>query len=681
MNIDRNDPRLSAYALGEMEEKDKALFEREMDDGARAEVDAIRAMAGEVDAEFRRTLVRGLATSQRRAIARASRGRPWKRLAAAALLLVTAGIFAVDAVQRDSEFWPDTGTEFAKRASPRELDAVVTDFEAAPVNLMGTGGAGGGGGGAEDDVDVNGEATFLEPIDLRTENYPLDEGVKAGAVNQAKKNVLALLRETVESQTARLDPDATQAANREAYDRIVENGFRRTRDQNHSTFSIDVDTASYANVRRFLNSGRLPPKDAVRVEELVNYFRYDYAPPSDGPFATHVELAACPWNARHKLARIAIKGREIEIKKRPKTNIVFLIDVSGSMQSPDKLALLQQGLGLLVEQLDERDRVAIVVYAGAAGCVLGPTSGAKRDVIRAAIENLRAGGSTNGGQGIRLAYALARKHFVKGGVNRVMLCTDGDFNVGVTDRGSLTRLIEEEAKSGVYLSVLGFGTGNYQDASMEELSNRGNGNYAYVDSLREARKVLVEQMSGTLVTIAKDVKIQLFFNPKKVGGWRLIGYENRVLAAQDFNDDQKDAGDIGAGHTVTALYELVPAGTSVPGAPVDPNPFVKEGAAVEDDAWFQLRLRYKRPDGDKSSLIERFVTESGGCFDEASPEFRWAAGVAAFGMLLRESPHVDGANLGAVEAICGGAVGPDPNGHRNEFLGLVRRAASLSADR
>ncbi|MHC4450687.1 MAG: vWA domain-containing protein, partial [Planctomycetota bacterium] len=462
-----------------------------------------------------------------------------------------------------------------------------------------------------------------------------------------------------------------------AYDRIQENTFRRTSDKDISTFSIDVDTASYSQVRRYLASGQRPPKDAVRIEELINYFSYDYAPPAEGAFATHVELAACPWNGRHLLARIALKGREIAVAKRPQSNIVFLIDVSGSMQSADKLELLKRGLELLIAKLDERDRVSIVVYAGAAGCVLGPTNGAKKNVIRGVLGSLEAGGSTNGGQGIQLAYELARKNFVKEGTNRVLLCTDGDFNVGMTDRGSLSRLIEKEAKSGVFLSVLGFGTGNYQDASMEDLSNRGNGNYAYIDSLREARKVLVEQMSGTLVTIAKDVKIQIYFNPSKVEGWRLIGYENRVLAAKDFNDDKKDAGDIGAGHTVTALYELVPAGSSIPGAEVDPNPFVERKVVGNDRSLFRLRLRFKRPDSDKSTLIERDITERGAGFDQASPEFRWAAGVAAFGMLMRGSDYIEGANLGAVEEICAGARGEDSGGYRAEFLELVQRARKL----
>jgi len=456
--------------------------------------------------------------------------------------------------------------------------------------------------------------------------------------------------------------------------------FTRADKVDVSTFSIDVDTASYAQVRRMLLSNQIPPAHLIRVEEMVNYFRYDYAPPEDGPFAAHVEMADCPWNGKHKLARIAIKGREIDRRERPQSNLVFLVDVSGSMSDQDKLPLLQKGLGLLVDQLDERDRVSIVVYAGAAGCALEPTDGAKHEVIRAAIGALRAGGSTNGGEGIQLAYALAAKHFKKGGINRVILCTDGDFNVGITRRAELLALIAKQAESGVYLSVLGFGTGNYKDASMEELSNRGNGNYAYIDSIKEAQKTLVEEMSGTLQTIAKDVKIQVFFNPEHVAGWRLIGYENRVMAAEDFNDDKKDAGDIGAGHTVTALYELVPTGARVPDAGRDPNPFLREEKqepAVKNDAWFQLRLRYKLPDSDESTLLERFVKPSGASFDGASPDFRFAAGVAAFGLKLQGAAHLEGIELAAVEEICGSALGEDPGGYRKEFVGLVKKAREL----
>ncbi|MHC4940310.1 MAG: YfbK domain-containing protein [Planctomycetota bacterium] len=656
MSIDRTDPRLTAYALGEMDERQCREFETQLDDAARAEIEAIRALAGDLRRELADECAPALTPAQRARITRRPRRWIWP---VAALLMVALGVQIYSVAMQEPEMIVDA---YSTKSSVEPATEAAERTIAAP---------------AEESISLGRfpkKKEAAETISSYAERYEADQGSKQAVIDQRNASVLRL-RESVAVETDRIDGSATHV--REGYDRIDENPFHRTGEKHTSTFSIDVDTASYSNMRRFLVSGRLPPKDAIRVEELINYFRYDYAPPAEGAFATHVELAGCPWNSRHLLARIALKGREVVREKRPASNLVFLIDVSGSMQSSDKLQLLVRGLDLLVNELDERDRVSIVVYAGAAGCVLRPTEGTEKAAIRGALSGLRAGGSTNGGQGIQLAYALARENFIKGGVNRVLLCTDGDFNVGITDRGSLTRLIEKEAKSGVFLSVLGFGTGNYQDAAMEALSNRGNGNYAYVDSLREARKVLVEQMSGTLVTIAKDVKIQIFFNPAKIAGWRLIGYENRVLAARDFNDDKKDAGEIGAGHTVTALYELVPAGVEIPGAKVDPNPFVKPEEVTNDDALFQLRLRSKKPDSDRSTLIERDITGRGGSFDAASGEFRWAAGVAAFGMLLRESPYIEGVNLGAVEEICAGAKGEDAGGYRAEFLELVHRARNL----
>ncbi len=354
---------------------------------------------------------------------------------------------------------------------------------------------------------------------------------------------------------------SANAQGTEAYAPIVENNFESVWQQPLSTFSIDVDTASYANVRRFLNQTSMPPAEAVRIEEMLNYFHYDYAPPQDNvPFAAHTAVADCPWAPAHRLVRVALKGREIAVDKRPASNLVFLLDVSGSMQDPNKLPLVKEGLRLLVGKLDENDRVAIVVYAGASGLALPSALGSDKQKIMQAIDALVAGGSTNGASGIQLAYDTAVANFVRGGANRVILATDGDFNVGITDPDQLVALIKEKAASGIFLSVLGFGMGNLKDATLEQLADKGNGNYAYIDSLAEARKVLVEQLSGTLVTIAKDVKIQIEFNPARVQSYRLIGYENRILAKEDFNDDKKDAGEIGAGHTVTALYEVVPTG-------------------------------------------------------------------------------------------------------------------------
>jgi len=432
--------------------------------------------------------------------------------------------------------------------------------------------------------------------------------------------------------------------NTEAYDHIVENPFRKVADEALSTFSIDVDTASYANARRFLNQNALPPPGAVRIEEFINYFDYNYAPPDgEDPFAVHVEVASCPWKPEHRLARIGLKGKEIPPGARPPCNLVFLIDVSGSMQPENKLPLLKRAMELLVTQLREDDRVAIAVYAGASGLVLPPTSGDAHRTILEALNNLRSGGSTNGGEGIKLAYNTATESFLKDGVNRVILATDGDFNVGMTDESQLIDLVESKAKTGVFLSVLGFGMGNLKDATLEQLADKGNGNYAYIDDMDEARKVLVKDLLGTLVTIAKDVKIQVEFNPALVQAYRLIGYENRKLAKEDFNDDTKDAGEIGAGHTVTALYELVPPGAplAIPG--VDPLKYQQNQPALTDAAssgeLFSLKLRYKKPDQDTSRLLTFPVRDEGAACENASEDFRFAAAAAGFGMLLRNSEY------------------------------------------
>ncbi|MCB9915996.1 MAG: VWA domain-containing protein [Planctomycetes bacterium] len=481
-------------------------------------------------------------------------------------------------------------------------------------------------------------------------------------------------------EASKLDRSA-DLPNREGYAALVENAFESPTQAPLSTFSVDVDTASYANVRRLLREGRLPPPDAVRLEELVNYFRYTYAQPTlDVPFAVDVAVGAAPWAPTHRLVRLALQGRVTHPLERPAANLVFLVDVSGSMDEPDKLPLLVQGLQMLVRELDARDRVALVVYAGASGLVLDSTSCAEGTAITQALERLSAGGSTNGGAGIELAYDVAKRHFVEGGINRVLLATDGDFNVGVSDDGSLTRLIEAKAKSGVFLTVLGFGTGNLQDAKMEALADHGNGTYAYVDSVLEARKVLVEELGATLETIAKDVKVQVEFNPAEVAAYRLLGYENRKLAARDFNDDTRDAGEIGAGHTVTALYEVVPVGVEVPKASVDPlryqTPTQVSGAAYSGEL-LTVKLRYKAPDGETSKLIERVVRDERRGFDELDADTRFAAAVAAYGMLLRGSAYAGNASWDRVLAWAGAALGEDPGGYRAEFLELVRRANEL----
>ncbi|HEU4394574.1 MAG TPA: VWA domain-containing protein [Planctomycetota bacterium] len=467
----------------------------------------------------------------------------------------------------------------------------------------------------------------------------------------------------------------------EQYAHIDENPFLRVASNPLSTFSIDVDTASYALVRRFLGEGRLPPVGAVRIEELVNYFPYDYAPPEDAesPFAVHLASAPCPWTPRHRLVRVALKGRVFDEGERPPCNFVFLVDVSGSMQPPDKLPLLKQCLRLLGERLRPQDRVAIAVYAGSSGLALPSTPGTEKASVLGALDRLEAGGSTNGGSGIRLAYRVAEENFVRGGVNRVILATDGDFNVGTTSNDELVRLVEEKAKSGVFLSVLGFGTGNYKDDRLEALADRGNGNYAYIDSLSEGRKVLVEQAGGTLQTIAKDVKIQVEFNPARVAGYRLLGYENRLLRAQDFDDDRKDAGEIGAGHTVTAFYEVVPAGQPVP-APKDPELKYQsptESAAAGGAESLTVKLRWKAPDGDTSRLGEFPFVDAGGSLADADQEFRFGAAVACFGMVLRGSAHAGGATQDLVLELGTEAVGADPLGWRREFLALAAKARAM----
>ncbi len=470
-----------------------------------------------------------------------------------------------------------------------------------------------------------------------------------------------------------------EPANTEAFDAITDNAFLAVRENPLSTFSIDVDTASYAIVRRFLNERQLPPKGAVRIEELLNYFTYDYPQPQgDAPFSAAMEVATCPWTPAHRLVRIGLKGREIAKDNRPASNLVFLIDVSGSMQPANRLPLLKQSLGLLIDQLGEEDRVGIVVYAGSSGCVLQPTH--DKAEMRLALDRLEAGGSTNGASGIELAYQLAKKSFIKGGTNRVILATDGDWNVGVTNQSDLTEMITKQAKSGVFLTVLGFGMGNLKDAMLVKLAGKGNGNSAYLDTLPEAKKVLVEQFSGTIVTIAKDVKIQVEFNPAQVSGYRLIGYEKRLLAKEDFHDDQKDAGEIGAGHTVTALYEVVPAGKDLPApAKVDALKYQTPAADKSEISpeLLTLKLRYKAPDGDASKLLEFPLTDAGATWEKSTRDFRFAAAVAGYGMLLRDSPHKGAATWSSVHELAVEGQGADATGYRAEFISLLEKAKSL----
>ena len=742
MSIDSSDPRLTAYALDEMDEQERAAFEALLadDPDAQAEVEAIRDVAGQLTQELAGEPCPALTAEQKQSVqdeatARRSVPRLWRvvgtvaGLAAAATILV--GVFlpalnqprekrrASSAGNRKVAGLPlrTTGEDGGRLLAPgavgrlaQELDGKGTvDEERADGSLghppelaMGNADA----GATEKAKAVRrpwgslrqrqkaGEEPATTPIVTKvTRQMVMKPAAKSlstampASVAPAKPapGTPAVPRPRPESGAAEMwGADTGQEGfNREAYDRIVDNPFLAVSTNRLSTFSIDVDTASYANIRRFLKRRQLPPKDAVRIEEMVNYFVYDYPQPTGSdPFSVNVEVAGCPWKSDHRLVRIGLKGKEIDADKRPASNLVFLLDVSGSMRSPNKLPLLKQAMKMLVNNLGENDSVAITVYAGASGLVLPSTTGDRKEVILEALERLQAGGSTNGGAGIQLAYRTATEGFIEGGINRVILATDGDFNVGVTSEGDLTRLIEEKAKSGVFLTVLGFGSGNYQDARLEKLADKGNGNYAYVDTRAEARKVLVEQMGATLVTIAKDVKIQVEFNPAQVTAYRLIGYENRLLRKEDFNDDTKDAGEIGAGHTVTAFYEVVPRGVPIELPNVDalkyqvPKPTPRGEAAHE---LLTVKLRYKQPDGDRSKLLQVPVVDDESSYGKASNDYKFAGAVAAFGMILRESPYKGSASLDGVLELADEAMPESASPYRREFLELVRAAKQLKA--
>ena len=469
----------------------------------------------------------------------------------------------------------------------------------------------------------------------------------------------------------------------EGYASIEENRFLAARQNPLSTFSIDVDAASYSNVRRLLREGVIPPPGAVRIEELINYFDYQYPQPKGSdPFSVNTEMAVCPWNPAHRLMLVGLQGKVMPEAALPAANLVFLIDVSGSMDEPDKLPLVKTSLKMLTNQLRENDRVAIVVYAGNAGLVLPSTSGKDKQKIREAIDNLEAGGSTAGGAGLELAYKVAAANFIKGGNNRIVLSTDGDFNVGPSSDDALVALIERERQSGIFLSVLGYGEGNYQDAKMQQLADKGNGNHFYIDNSTEAQRVLVKEFGGTLFTIAKDVKIQVEFNPAAVSAYRLIGYENRMLAAEDFNDDHKDAGELGSGHRVTALYELIPAGVKDEFTPsIDALKYQSKTAVVsgmEADEWMTIKLRYKQPDGNVSKLITQTAGKEFHGAGEASDNLRFAAAVAEFGMLLRNSAFKEKSSWEQVSSLAKSAFDHDPEGYRHEFVGLAETASSLT---
>jgi Ca-activated chloride channel family protein len=535
---------------------------------------------------------------------------------------------------------------------------------------------------------------------LKVSKKSLDEVVVVGYSTQKRKDATSVLSNgyTYESaptanirslygQTAGVQVSdfpgqyAKREFNTESYDHINENGFRKVNDDPLATFSIDVDAASYSNVRRFLNQGKLPPAGAVRVEEMINYFTYNYEQPkSDDPFSLSTEISSCPWNSKHQLALIGLQGKKIPVENLPASNFVFLIDVSGSMENENRLPLVKSSLKLLIEQLREEDRIAIVVYAGAAGLVLPSTSGNNKTKIKDAIEQLHAGGSTAGGEGIKLAYKVAKENYVREGNNRIILCTDGDFNVGASSDDEMERLIEDERKTGVYLTVLGYGMGNYKDSKMQKLADKGNGNHAYIDGLIEAKKVLVNEFSGTLFTIAKDVKLQIEFNPTKVAGYRLIGYENRLLNKEDFNDDKKDAGELGSGHTGTALYEIIPAGIESEFLKsVDELKYQKPKKAKSSvgDEVMNIKLRYKAPDSDVSKLIEHSVLNRQIAIENTSDNFRFTAAVAQLGMLLRNSEFKQKSSYENVLALANKSRDDDKEGYRSEFIQLVKKAEIL----
>jgi len=519
-------------------------------------------------------------------------------------------------------------------------------------------------------------------IRLKTSSQVLEECVVVGYGTQKMVSLCgAVGHATPGIMASRMDADGMNA---EEYKEIAENNFKTVSESPLSTFSIDVDAASYSNMRRYINKGELPPADAIRTEELINYFSYDYPQPTgNDPVKITTEVGACPWNVKHRLVRIGLKAKEIPTDKLPVSNLVFLIDVSGSMYGPQRLGLVQSSLKLLVNNLRDEDRVAIVVSSGSAGEKLPSTSGSDKQKIREAIDELTAGGSTAGGAGIKLAYKIAKQNFVKGGNNRIILCTDGDFNVGVSSDEGLEKLIEQERKSGVFLTVLGYGMGNYKDSKMQVLAEKGNGNHAYIDNLQEANRVLVNEFGATMHTVAKDVKLQIEFNPSQVQAYRLIGYESRLLKDEDFNNDAKDAGEMGAGHTVTAFYEVVPAGIKSDfTGKVDDLKYqkTKPAPAVTNNSkeLLTVKLRYKAPDGNTSKKIEQPLIDDKK--EKVSSDFRFASAVAMFGQLLRDSDFKGDATYDKVISLAKTSLDNDEKGYRREFIRLAETAEGLAKD-
>lgn len=732
MSIDRDDPRLTAYALGELPEKEAAEVEAviEKDPALKAEVESIRQVAEKLkttlaaeplpgnESKPESKPVQPVKTENKR------RGRRWALAGGSVVAVVLVFVvFVLPAMQRAREAarqahlvdsatswgYPDMPASDDTGSEPPSAEAPQAEepFEAAADSD-------GSMAGVAPGYSANGPARGKQMPGMRMGGMGMEGGMGAGMGSAPAGGTMGpgmgmmgmgggggvrsgqLPTSFYMTDDIQYVPDGEQPSpnpsirrpdgrfNTETYDKIVENEFKRVSEHPLSTFSIDVDTTSYSMVRSMLTTeGRMPPPGAVRLEELINYFDYAYEPPTDEkPFATHVDAAKCPWNDKHNLVRIGLKGKIIAKEQRDPANLVFLLDVSGSMNQPNKLPLLKTAMTRLVENLNEQDRVAIAVYAGAAGLVLPSTPCSDKQKIIDALARLNAGGSTNGGAGIQLAYATAAANFIEGGVNRVILCTDGDFNIGMTNQSELISMIEKKAKDNIFLTVLGFGMGNYKDSTLEKLADKGNGNYGYIDTEGEADKLLVEGLSGTLVTIAKDVKIQVEFNPHHVKAYRLLGYENRMLKKEDFNDDTKDAGEIGAGHTVTALYELIPADSEeeVAAPKVDELKYqkdVEKTDAARSDELLTVKLRYKEPDGDTSKLLSFPVKNEIVEFDAANVDLKFASAVAAFGMLLRDSQFKGTANYEQVLGWAKSSLGEDEFNYREEFLGLIRAAQSL----
>jgi Ca-activated chloride channel homolog len=695
MKVNIDDPNLTAFALGELSANDHAKMAEAIADSPEAQAyvaetqQFARLLRAEYEADRQqpatpipetRPRANAIWTEEQR---RSSSRYQWGSLAAALAMFAVIGAVAFSTIRRESGRLSKRIADTPKREQhnvPGTVEAIpepTVEMEVAQQPVV---------------PNATTRPEFVEEKESASRELLAAGKDRQSALNPSAppppapmpmtRSYAGLAGEMKEAEPRSRYRDDFNTA---TYDKVEENPFLPAATNPLSTFSIDVDTASYANVRRFINSGSLPPKDAVRVEEMINYFAYDYKEPeADKPFSIDLDATSCPWDSTHRLLRIGLKGREVANEKRPASNLVFLLDVSGSMMPAERLPLVKQAMRLLVNKLGENDRVAIVVYAGGSGLALKSTPGNEKEKILRALEELQAGGSTNGAEGIELAYKVAADNFVKGGVNRVILATDGDFNIGVTNQGDLIRLIEEKAKTGVFLSVVGVGNDNLKDSTMQKLADKGNGNYAYLDSVEEARKVLVQQINGTLMTIAKDVKIQVEFNPARVASYRLIGYEKRLLRKEDFNNDKVDAGEIGAGHTVTALYEVVPAGAggTDPAATVPPVDPLKYGTNRTDTTngspeMVTVKLRHKKPDGETSELTERSFTDNGSKFENAAPDLKFAAAVAEFGMLLRDSQFKGKGSYGAVLEWAQEGKGRDAAGYRAGFIEMVRTAQTL----